>query len=259
MLTRDGVDGPEVVDYLKYTACPRIRPTAMSPTGNRFTAWSCFARPRRIQPRGGGPAGGGDLRMDGRQQRGRGVGRSGGRRLGRLVRIVQFRRRGSGSGGLLPDRRPRQPAKVSHPRWLHHPGRRLPVGVGGRRTGAESSGPPHLHADFKLGAGGEAIGLFAPIEPPSTPSPLAAQTADVSEGPLPEPDGPVAALAPTPGGQNFLTLPGTQPIIHGLEWLPGFTLVVNFRALPGATYRLEGAMDPLRRVAGARRARAHGL
>ncbi|HHY86396.1 MAG TPA: hypothetical protein GYA07_12825 [Verrucomicrobia bacterium] len=71
---------------------------------------------------------------------------------------------------------------------------------------------PHLHADFALSLGGEAIGLFAPNGLPVATVTFGPQTSDVSEGVWP--DGGINRYfmtTPTPGAPNQIPNPPNRP------------------------------------------------
>ena len=246
LLTRNGADGPEVVDYLNYAMVPTESSYGDVPDGQPF--W------RQIM----------DHATAGTPNRGA-VGP-------RDVIIAEWMADNSGAGGLL------DPADGDSDDWfeLHNPGTAeadlggyfltddldtpfkylIPPGYvippGGHLLVWADGEPeqnhpavPHLHAGFQLSAGGEAIGLFAPDGTAIDTVVFGAQAEDVSQGRFPLPDGPVTNLAPTPGGNNFLTLPDTRPAIGEMRMIPGPTLVLDYRAVPGGAYRLEAATDPL--------------
>jgi hypothetical protein len=98
----------------------------------------------------------------------------------------------------------------------------------------------HLHANFKLNNGGEALGLFAPdgISPQHTVT-FGPQFANVSQGLYP--DGAVGTSYLmtnwTPRASNRLG-PPPGPAITAITSEPG-TLHLTISAIPGRSYRVE--------------------
>jgi hypothetical protein len=107
-------------------------------------------------------------------------------------------------------------------------------------TSKNSPTNAHLHANFKLSAGGEALGLFAPdgLSPQHTVT-FAPQWQNVSQGLFP--DGAVGTSYHmtnwTPRASNRLGWPAS-PQITAFQVEAG-VLTLTFSATPGRTYRVE--------------------
>lgn len=107
----------------------------------------------------------------------------------------------------------------------------------------EEDGP--LHANFKLSAGGEELGLFGRLEAGNLPLDshmFGAQLADRSEGRLPDGTGVWSALAlPSPGDPNLSAV--TDLAIHYLSATGEIAL--EWSAVPGAaSYLVLATEDP---------------
>lgn len=101
-----------------------------------------------------------------------------------------------------------------------------------------------LHVPFKLDKGGEAIGLFAPDGTAIDAITFGAQTANISEGRIPN-GGSFRLLMPTPSPQapNILPPATNLPTVTAFSVAVDQTFQLNFQTSPGHTYRVEYKND----------------
>ena len=105
-------------------------------------------------------------------------------------------------------------------------------------TGQNAVSNGDLHVNFKLAAGGEALGLYAPDGTAVDTLTFGPQLADISEGLWPNGTGTVWQLAlPTPKSANRLFE------VNGLEPGTGATVRIEWPTRPGWQYRLWSATD----------------
>ncbi|MBI5384085.1 MAG: lamin tail domain-containing protein [Verrucomicrobia bacterium] len=107
-----------------------------------------------------------------------------------------------------------------------------------------SSNRLDLHANFKLAAGGEEIGLFAPDGTPIDAVTFGPQTNDVSQGRYPDGAGAVHFMAtPTPRAANIVSVVPVPPRVGEITMLAGGAISFSFSATLGQTYRVEYKND----------------
>ncbi len=101
-----------------------------------------------------------------------------------------------------------------------------------------------LHVSFKLDKAGEAIGLFAPSGLPIDAVTFGAQSANLSEGRIP--DGGALRLflpTPTPRAANVPPPALSAPSVSSYSWVSPGVLAFTFQSWPGHLYRVEYNMD----------------
>ncbi len=98
-----------------------------------------------------------------------------------------------------------------------------------------NTGGGDLHAGFKLAAGGGTLALYSPEGTRIDGINYGPQTADISEGRIPDGGTLIAALpSPTPRGQNATPVPS----VFAIQVTAGLANV-SWSTLPGLTYQLE--------------------
>jgi len=111
-------------------------------------------------------------------------------------------------------------------------------------TGQNSTNSPDLHAGFKLGQDGEAIGLFAPDGSLVDSVTFGPQTNNVSHGRWPD-GAPGLYFMPIPTPRAGNVIPGNPAAIQivGAALAPNGNLVITWSAEAGKTYRVQFKND----------------
>ena len=101
-----------------------------------------------------------------------------------------------------------------------------------------------LHASFKLDKAGEAIGLFTPAGLVVDAVSFGAQSANTSEGRIPDGGGLRLFLSSSsPRGVNVPPPAQTPPVLGSLTWVAPGTLGITFQTWPGHVYQVEYKAD----------------
>jgi Lamin Tail Domain/CotH kinase protein len=134
-----------------------------------------------------------------------------------------------------------QPTKWTIPANTFIPGRGFLLVWADQDLEQNGTGNGDLHADFKLNAGGDFLGLYAPdgLSPQNTVV-FGPQTKNISQGLFPDGAVGTAQSMPdwTPRAPNRLGDPAS-PDITVISFTPGVELTMSFSTIPGRTYQIE--------------------